>query len=117
MYRYPRPRPFSTPFSAQMPYHHVWHPYQPYSYAPPLPTHWPGAHQGHSAAASYPTPYPKPGPLLTAPAPGMQSLMAQFKNSDGTYDINKMMSTMGQMINTVNQVNGMLKGLISTFKK
>jgi hypothetical protein len=43
--------------------------------------------------------------------------MAQFKNSDGTYDINKMMSTMGQMINTVNQVNGMLKGLISTFKK
>jgi hypothetical protein len=43
--------------------------------------------------------------------------MAQFKNSDGTYDINKMMNTMGQMVNTVNQVNGMLKGLISTFKK
>jgi hypothetical protein len=113
MYRYPRP--FSTPFPA--PYHHVWHPYQPYSYASSLPTHWPGAHQGYPAAALYPTPYPKPGPLLAAPAPGIQSLMAQFKKSDGTYDINKMMNTMGQMINTVNQVNGMLKGLISTFKK
>ncbi|KYD18513.1 hypothetical protein B4168_1270 [Anoxybacillus flavithermus] len=43
--------------------------------------------------------------------------MAQFKTKDGTYDINKMMNTMGQMINTVNQVNGMLKGLIGTFKK
>ncbi|BDG36512.1 YppG family protein [Saccharococcus caldoxylosilyticus] len=115
MYRYPRP--FSAPFSAPMPYPHVWHPYHPYSYASMLPTHWPGVHQGHPAATSYPTPYPKPRPVLTGPAPGIQSLMAQFKNSDGTYDINKMMNTMGQMINTVNQVNGMLKGLISAFKK
>jgi hypothetical protein len=115
MYRYPRP--FSAPFSAPAPYPHVWHPYQPYSYAPTLPIHWPGPHQGNPAAASYPTPYPKPGPLLAAQPPGIPSLMAHFKKPDGTYDINKMMNTIGQMVNTVNQVNGMLKGLISAFKK
>jgi hypothetical protein len=115
MYRYPRP--FPTPFSAPVPYHHVWRPYQPYSYFSLPTTHWPGAPKGNPAAPSYLTPYPKPGPVLTAPAPGIQSLMAQFKKTDGTYDIDKMMNTMGQMINTVNQVNGMLKGLISTFKK
>ncbi|AEV19749.1 hypothetical protein GTCCBUS3UF5_24460 [Geobacillus thermoleovorans CCB_US3_UF5] len=49
--------------------------------------------------------------------PPRPSFLAQFKNSDGTYDINKMMSTVGQMINTVNQVNGVLKGLLGTFKK
>jgi hypothetical protein len=42
--------------------------------------------------------------------------MSQFKNEDGAYDINKMMNTMGQMINTMNQVGGMLKGLVGTFK-
>ncbi|KYD25608.1 hypothetical protein B4113_1612 [Geobacillus sp. B4113_201601] len=52
--------------------------------------------------------------MLPPPRP---SFLEQFKNSDGTYDINKMMSTMGQMINTINQVNGMLKGLLSTWKK
>lgn len=112
MYRYPRP--FSAPFSAYAPYHHVWHPYQ---YAPPLPSHWSAEQQKHTAMSPYPTPYPKPGPLSAQPAPGIQSLMAQFKTQDGTYDINKMMNTMGQMINTVNQMNGMIKGLISTFKK
>jgi hypothetical protein len=113
MYRYPRP--FSTPFSAYGPYHHVWHPYQ---YAPSFPSYLPVGHQGQTAMSPYPTPYPKPRPLSTPPAsPAIQSLMAQFKTSDGTYDINKMMNTMGQMVNTVNQVNGMLKGLISTFKK
>ncbi|GCD82135.1 YppG family protein [Parageobacillus thermoglucosidasius] len=112
MYRYPRP--FSAPFSAYAPYHHIWPPYQ---YAPPFPSHWPAGQQTYTAMSPYSTPYPKPGPLLTPPAPGIQSLMAQFKTKDGTYDINKMMNTMGQMINTVNQVNGMLKGLIGTFKK
>ncbi|MED4989669.1 spore coat protein [Geobacillus sp. NFOSA3] len=112
MYRYPRP--LSTPFSPYAPYHHAWHPYQ---YAPPFPSYLPIGHQQHTAVSPYPAPYPKPGPLLTPPSPGIQSLMAQFKKSDGTYDINKMMNTMGQMINTVNQVNGVLKGLINTFKK
>jgi hypothetical protein len=111
---YPYPRPFSTPFSAYAPYHHVWHPYQ---YAPSFPSYFPGGHQEHTGISPYPTPYPKPSPLLKPPAPAIQSLMAQFKTSDGTYDINKMMNTVGQMINTVNQANGVLKGLINTFKK
>jgi len=42
--------------------------------------------------------------------------MSQFKTKDGTYDINKMMSTMGQMVNAVNQVGTMIKGLSQTFK-
>ena len=111
---YPYPRPFSTPFSPYAPYHHAWHPYQ---YAPPLPSYFPGGHQEHTGISPYPTPYPKPSPLLKPPAPAIQSLMAQFKTSDGTYDINKMMNTVGQIINTVTLANGVLKGLINTFKK
>jgi hypothetical protein len=71
---------------------------------------------GAATGAAYATPYPKPNPVLPPPS-GMPSIMAQFKNSDGTYDINKMMNTMGQMIHTVNQVGGMLKGLVGAFKK
>ncbi|MBB6283166.1 YppG family protein [Geobacillus subterraneus] len=114
MYRYPRPvspPPVHGPYSlgGHWPYYDHWP-----SYIPSAPAHWSYASPFHVAMPSHPTPYPKPGPLLPPPRP---SFLAQFKNNDGTYDINKMMSTMGQMINTVNQVNGMLKGLLSTFKK
>ncbi|MBB5323352.1 hypothetical protein HNQ34_000429 [Anoxybacillus tepidamans] len=111
MYRYPYPYrvSFPPPFS-HSPHYGGWNPHlyhQAYSY-------WP---VGQYTGASYPTPYPKSNPMLKPPTPAIQSLMSQFKNSDGTYDINKMMNTMGQMINTINQANGVLKGLISTFKK
>jgi hypothetical protein len=43
-------------------------------------------------------------------------ILSQFKTSDGTYDITKMMNTMGQMMNMANQVGGMMKGLTQTFK-
>lgn len=46
----------------------------------------------------------------------MKSLLNQFKKKDGTYDINKMMDTAGQMMQAVNQVNALVKGLTSTFK-
>ncbi|MGG3007728.1 YppG family protein [Geobacillus stearothermophilus] len=114
MHRYPRqmsPPPAHEPYSfgGHWPYSYGW----PF-HLPSAPIHWPYASPFHAAAPSHPMPYPKPGPLLPPPRP---SFLAQLKNSDGTYDINKMMNTMGQMINTVNQVNGMLKGLLSTFKK
>jgi len=114
MHRYPRPvspPPVHGPYNigSQWPYYHYGA-----SHLPPASVHWPHASLFHASMPSHPMPYPKPGPLLPPPRP---SFLAQFKNNDGTYDINKMMNTMGQMINTVNQVNGMLKGLLSTFKK
>ncbi|GGE56665.1 hypothetical protein GCM10007140_03730 [Priestia taiwanensis] len=38
-----------------------------------------------------------------------QNMLAQFKASDGNYDINKMMNTAGTVMNTMNQLSGMVK--------
>jgi hypothetical protein len=38
-----------------------------------------------------------------------QSILSQFKSSDGNYDINKMMNTAGTVMNTMNQLGGMVK--------
>ncbi|HWO95158.1 MAG TPA: YppG family protein [Bacillus sp. (in: firmicutes)] len=62
----------------------------------------------------YPTPYPAPS--QKAQPKQMQSIMSQFKTSDGNLDINKMMNTAGQMMNAVNQLSGMVKGLSGVFK-
>jgi hypothetical protein len=69
-----------------------------------------------SIFSPYPTPYPKPNSPIKPQAPGLQSIMSQFKTPDGTFDINKMMNTMGQMVNAVNQVSSLIKGLSKTFK-
>nr|WP_242217575.1 YppG family protein [Bacillus cereus group sp. BfR-BA-01380] len=45
------------------------------------------------------------------------SLMSQFKTSDGNYDINKMMGTAGQMMNTMNQITGIVKQVGGFFMK
>lgn len=37
------------------------------------------------------------------------TIMSQFKASDGNYDINKMLNTAGTMVNTMNQITGMVK--------
>lgn len=84
-------------------------PYFMHGTNPPYPV-------GKNAGAPYPVPYAPSGPVLKPPASGLPSIMSQFKNSDGTYDINKMMNTMGQMIQTVNQIGGVLKGLVGAFK-
>lgn len=48
---------------------------------------------------------------------GVGTFMNQFKTNDGaSYDVNKMMSTAGQMINTVNQFTGMFKTFGSFIK-
>ncbi|WP_031408766.1 YppG family protein [Geobacillus vulcani] len=115
MHRYSRPvlpPPTYGPYGLGSHYHPYFH-YGGSSF-PSAPGHWPFFPSTHAVPPSHPASYPKPGPLLPPPRP---SFLAQFKNSDGTYDINKMMSTVGQMINTVNQVNGVLKGLLGTFKK
>jgi hypothetical protein len=93
-----------------------YHPYAPYHYGMP------------SIYSPHPTPYPKPmmppmkqTGMLPQKQAGMlpqkqAGILSQFKTSDGTYDITKMMNTMGQMMNMANQVGGMMKGLTQTFK-
>jgi len=44
------------------------------------------------------------------------SLLEQFKTKEGTYDITKMMNTMGQAVQVMNQMTGIVKGLTQTFK-
>jgi hypothetical protein len=62
-------------------------------------------------------PYPKPqGSPVPQQLGGMQSILSQFKTKEGGYDFNKMMNTAGQMIHTVNQLNGMVKQVGSLFK-
>lgn len=60
-------------------------------------------------------PYPKQTFIPKQPN-GMQSLMNSFKSQDGSIDFNKMMNTAGQMMNAVNQVSSLVKGLGGLFK-
>jgi hypothetical protein len=61
-------------------------------------------------------PYPKQMGLSKPQGGGVQSIMNSFKGQDGSVDLNKMMDTAGQMMNAVNQVSSLVKGLGSMFK-
>nr|WP_246188251.1 YppG family protein [Metabacillus lacus] len=67
-------------------------------------------------AGYFPNPYPKPMPFMKPQSPGFQSIMSQFKNKNGQYDMNKMMDTAGQMMSAVNQMGSLMKGVTSIFK-
>ena len=60
-------------------------------------------------------PYPIQGIKPKNQSSGIQSMLNQFKTQDGSIDINKMMSTAGQMMNTFSQVSSMVKGVGSIF--
>lgn len=60
-------------------------------------------------------PYPKQSFVAKQPS-GVQSIMNSFKGQDGSLDFNKMMDTAGQMMNAVNQVSSMVKGVGGIFK-
>lgn len=60
-------------------------------------------------------PYPQQAYLPKQPG-GFQSVMNSFKNQEGNLDLNKMIDTAGQMMNAVNQVSSMVKGLGGFFK-
>ncbi|MDF1507766.1 YppG family protein [Robertmurraya sp. DFI.2.37] len=64
----------------------------------------------------YMHPYPKPGIGGNRPPSGISSFMNSFKQQDGSLDFNKMIDTAGQMMNAVNQVSGLVKGLGGIFK-
>ncbi len=61
-------------------------------------------------------PYPTQGQSAKPQTSQVNSFMNQFKGQDGNVDMKKMMDTAGQMMNTVNQLNNMFKGLTATFK-
>ncbi len=61
-------------------------------------------------------PYPTQNQAAKPQSSQVSSFMNQFKGQDGNVDMKKMMDTAGQMMNTVNQLNNMFKGLASTFK-
>jgi hypothetical protein len=60
-------------------------------------------------------PYPQYAFMPKQPS-GLQSIMNSFKSQEGNLDINKMVDTAGQMMNAVNQVSSLVKGLGGMFK-
>lgn len=75
----------------------------------------------YSAAAvknqqqNYMNPYPKQS-FIPQKQGGMKSFMNSFKSQDGSLDFNKMMDTAGMMMNAMNQVTGLVKGVGGIFK-
>jgi hypothetical protein len=95
--------------------------YQPYNqqYQHPFqqPLFGSGGHmQGQFMNTPYHTPYPKSVPNLKQQPSGLQTVISQFKKSDGQLDYSKMMDTAGQMMSAVNQMGGLFKGVASIFK-
>jgi hypothetical protein len=78
---------------------------QPYSPPAPIP----------SQQAAFHNPYPIPRPNQPQPTQ-FQSIMSQFKKTNGPFDFNKMMDTTGQVMSAMNQVGSLLKGFTSFFK-
>ncbi|WP_051348679.1 YppG family protein [Peribacillus kribbensis] len=61
-------------------------------------------------------PYPAQNTIVKQQSQSFSSILNQFKTQDGSFDINKMMSTAGQMMNTMNQVSSIVKGFGGFFK-
>ncbi|HDR3681881.1 TPA: YppG family protein, partial [Bacillus anthracis] len=75
---------------------------------------------GNQQAMFYPPkqPYPTQNKQKQQQQPSQfSSFVSQFKNSDGNYDVNKMMNTAGQMMNAMNQVTGIVKQVGGFFGK
>ncbi|KHD85648.1 YppG family protein [Heyndrickxia ginsengihumi] len=64
----------------------------------------------------YMNPYPKEAMPPKPYQNNTGSFLNSFKSQDGSIDFNKMMNTAGQMMNAVNQVSSMVKGLGGLFK-
>ena len=98
-----RQRPFD-PFTT-FPFHH-----QPYQQPP---------HNFVQQPPNFPMYSMKQPPFQPFTPPGAQSpfhsILSNFKTENGNLDLNKMMSTVGQISNTVNQVSPLLKQMGSFF--
>lgn len=98
------------------PYHQQYH--QPFQqpFQPFFGSGSNGNMHGQFMNTPYHTPYPKPAPNLKQQSSGFQTVISQFKKTDGQLDYNKMMDTAGQMMSAVNQMGGLFKGVTSIFK-
>ncbi|WP_033828649.1 YppG family protein [Bacillus andreraoultii] len=52
----------------------------------------------------------------SGPQSSMNSIMQNFKSKDGSIDFNKMFSTAGQLMGTINQFTSLIKGVSQLFK-
>ncbi|CAH0345500.1 YppG family protein [Bacillus sp. CECT 9360] len=93
------PNPFQQPPKKINSFNPFENPLQPIQKRPPAggPQH-------------FANPYPKQQFMKKPHPSGLQSVLNQFKLQDGSMDINKMMNTAGQMMNTFGQVSAMVKG-------
>ncbi|WP_449536704.1 YppG family protein [Ferdinandcohnia sp. Marseille-Q9671] len=122
-----RPNGFATPYQGQPTYQYVnyggyqpyWNYPSPHPYLHGSPSSY-GSYSSFSNQMPYQAPYPNPYPTgmgnQQPQGKGASGLLSQFKTKEGTYDINKLMDTAGQMVGAVNQVNSIVKGLTKTFK-
>jgi hypothetical protein len=104
----------------QQPYYQAYHQqyHQPFQqpFQPFVGSGGNGNVHGQFMNTPYHTPYPKPAPNLKQQSSGFQTVISQFKKSDGQLDYSKMMDTAGQMVSAVNQMGGLFKGVTSMFK-
>ena len=61
-------------------------------------------------------PYPKQSFMQKNQGSNFSSVLNQFKTQEGSIDFNKMIDTAGMMINSMNQVTNLVKGVGSIFK-
>ncbi|WP_430788666.1 YppG family protein [Virgibacillus flavescens] len=110
-----RPNNYPGPFNHRPPYppsHQQWHqsaippfnptPYQMYA-KPKQPAYWNSFSQPNQM--NYP-----------AKPPGQSGLLNYFQNKNGEVDFDKMMSTVGQVANTFQQISPMVKQFGSIMK-
>ncbi|WP_456274272.1 YppG family protein [Bacillus sp. AK031] len=71
---------------------------------------------GYNEYPGMTNPYPQGSFMVKPPSSGVGTIMNSFKSQDGSLDFNKMMNTTGQMMNALNQVSSMVKGLGGMFK-
>ncbi|MBS4194466.1 YppG family protein [Lederbergia citri] len=73
-------------------------------------------YEKYSQQQSFPNAYPKPSQIPKPPNGGFNTVLNSFKTQTGSLDINKMVNTAGQVVNAINQVSNMAKGLGGIFK-
>ncbi|MEK4969501.1 YppG family protein [Cytobacillus sp. FSL R7-0696] len=125
-YAYTNNYPYQTiPYGNMYPPQHDVNNHQPnyplqdspnYFHNPLEPNEQP-VNKSYNMQSQYNTMNPYPKQSFVAKQPNnVQSIMNSFKSQDGSLDFNKMMDTAGQMMNAVNQVSSMVKGVGGFFK-
>ncbi len=66
--------------------------------------------------AAITNPYPKQSFMQKNQGSNISSVLNQFKTQEGSIDFNKMIDTAGMMLNSMNQVSNLVKGVGSIFK-